>query len=113
MTDLTPPQWSEAWDDYGDTSMKEPSDQSRKPIGAVTRTPTLAERISPEYQLQHGFSSDDHNAAADRIAALEAAIQAHRDANLDLCDNDACQKGCGHDRRLYAVLDGRALVADR
>lgn len=40
-----------------------------------------------------------------RVEALENAIADHRAANTSNCNNLACEKGCGHDLRLYAVLD--------
>jgi hypothetical protein len=43
--------------------------------------------------------------AADRIEELEAAISAHRGANDSNCADPSCELGCGHDLRLYAVLD--------
>jgi hypothetical protein len=42
---------------------------------------------------------------ADRLAALTDAIEAHRAANTSNCNNLSCEKGCGHDLRLYAALD--------
>lgn len=68
----------------------------------------LPEKL-PDVEVDHAAMQDaavsELSALERRVEALENAIADHRAANTSNCNNLACEKGCGHDLRLYAVLD--------
>lgn len=48
---------------------------------------------------------EDYQNCYRRDTKLRDGVKAHRAANNSNCNDLSCEKGCGHDLRLYKVLD--------
>lgn len=75
---------------------------NRRLRAAETERDVLADELA-EMKVSLNTAWDWRDRTSESNTELRAAIKAHRDANTSNCNNISCEKGCGHDLRLYAA----------